>query len=112
MSNPDASRRSRATRANSGVPAKMIFKADPVLGRVTGRRGRAGCGTGAGFRGTDYPADARPASGALFLELLEQLGLDAVALEWRQVFHEDLAQKVVHFMLDADRQHPVGLDRA
>ena len=91
---------------------KNDFQGGSSLGRVTGRLGRAGCGTGAGFSGTDYPADARPASGAFFLELLEQLGLDAVALEWRQVFHEDLAQKVVHFMLDADRQHPVGLDRA
>jgi hypothetical protein len=41
---------------------------------------------------------------------LLQLGLDAVALQRRQVFDEDLALEVIHLVLDADGQQLVGIE--
>src|SRR5687767_11085659 len=49
-------------------------------------------------------------SGSLALALLE-LGADAVLLEIRQQFHEDLPAEVVHLVLDAGRQHARRVER-
>src|SRR5450830_802100 len=97
MSKPAACKLASATRANSGVPAKMM------------RMGRDSKDSpGKSRRG----ASAAPLSAlglALFVFfLLDHLGLDAVALQGRQVFHKHLADQVIHFMLDADRQHALG----
>src|SRR6187551_312706 len=109
MSKPAACSLSRATRANSGVPAKMTrmgsdskdSQGNPVA-QVTKPRSRT------------LERDARRAAStdgvALFVFfLLDHLGLDAVALERRQVFHKHLAHQMIHFMLDTNRQHAFGL---
>src|SRR6516165_9501380 len=42
------------------------------------------------------------------LLLLAKLGFETGALERRQVLDEDLADQVVHFVLDAYREEPLG----
>src|SRR5690606_27408219 len=45
----------------------------------------------------------------LFLHL-DHLGLDAVALEGREVFHKHFAQQVIHLVLNANRQQAFCLN--
>src|SRR5512138_497156 len=85
MSCPAAARASSAAAANGGVPAKMT--------RTAGRSERGAHGRGVG---------------PVFARLLEELGLDAVALERGEVVDEDLALQMIEFVLDAHRQEAVG----
>src|SRR5436190_23909885 len=50
------------------------------------------------------------ASGAS-TQLLGELDADALLLERREVFDEDLAAQVIHFVLDADRQQTLRFHR-
>src|SRR5690606_18296995 len=57
------------------------------------------------------PAKTMRMSGADgFAFLLAQLGANSVLFQRRQVFDKHLAHEVVHFVLDADRQKPVGVE--
>src|SRR6476620_2510102 len=82
-SNPAACTRASATRANSGVPAKASRMASPA------------------FATLDPGFVAR---------LLQHPRLDARPLERAQVLDEDLAEQVIHLVLDGDREQPLGLE--
>src|SRR6266446_6398530 len=87
----DSSSPSRHRAANSGVPAKRTFtEAAPAQG----------------LRERRSDGLSNEASGG-FAELFLKLGLDALLLEARQIVNEDFALKVIHFVLDADRQELV-----
>src|SRR6266581_3599419 len=103
----DPSSVSRHRAANSGVPAKRTFtEAAPVQGlrerqrcgsrRITSRRGP----NPAPITNRQGP---NPASGRL-AELFLKFRLDALLLEARQIVDENLALKMIHFVLDADRE--------
>mmetsp|Transcript_49610 Transcript_49610/g.116521 ORF Transcript_49610/g.116521 Transcript_49610/m.116521 type:complete len:227 (+) Transcript_49610:181-861(+) len=85
---PARSSASSATAANSGVPAKTTLMP----------------------RRASEPLVALLGLGLFLASLLDHLGLDAVALEGAEVFDEDLAHQVVHLVLHADRQQPVGIE--
>src|ERR1700682_203539 len=58
------------------------------------------------------PANTRRRNGSRRLaELLGQLGANALLLQLRQVLHEDLALEVIHLVLDAYREQPLGFER-
>ena len=60
--------------------------------------------------GTDVGARAGVGVGCRALGLLRGLLLQALALELRQIVHEQLALEVVHLVLYAHAQQPLGLE--
>src|SRR5262245_21018278 len=88
--------------------------------------GRSGC---VRTRETWYPACSRRASACAaksgvpaktrrrkttlrrLAQLLGELGADALLLELREMLDEYLALQVIHLVLDADRQQPLGFQR-
>src|SRR5262245_38171110 len=53
----------------------------------------------------------RKAGSGRLAKLLRQLGADALLLQLREVLDEHLALQVIHLVLDADREQPLGLER-
>src|SRR5882762_5049876 len=74
--------------------------------RSAGEEGIHGGGTRSGLARKALRQLSNDASGG-FAELFLKLGLDALLLEARQIVNEDFALKVIHFVLDADRQELV-----
>ena len=98
---PASCKASSAGTANSGVPAKTMRSRD-----VMGQHGR---GRSRQIAGRDGPERSRR-SARLLATLLFQLLADARALQLREVVDEQLALEVIHLVLDADREQPVGLE--
>src|SRR5262249_55833142 len=95
---PASYSRARATRANSGVPAKATLTkcgsatfVNPPGGR---RRSRLGA----------------PSYLHLLARLLDHLRLDAVALQRAEVLDEDLAHQVIHLVLHAHREQAFSVE--
>src|SRR5690606_31979779 len=89
---PASSRARKAQPANSGVPANTIRIRSILFQARLSRHLHTGCL-------------------ALGLALLlAQPGTDAILLEHRKVFDEDLAQQVIQFVLNADGQQALGVE--
>src|SRR6478672_10967906 len=100
ISKPAAWSFSSATRANSGVPAKTTRITVIVKTPASGSPAVAAAEAGAAGEGPDARQGSTHSVALVFLLLLDHLGLDAVALERREVRDKHLSHQVVHLVLD------------
>src|SRR6185369_4384939 len=98
---PDAASASSVGTANCGVPANAIVAETLTGSAVYGR-------------GSDHGHGLRLSRGGAFgpgaLGLLHRLLLQSLAFELRQVVDEQLPLEMIHLVLDADREEPLGLE--